>query len=646
MMAVPRISLIALVAGGAMLACSRSVDLRLELQRPLDPDPFFGVADLQVSAIAEGEQVDLGRWPWDQGPVSVATLAPTFDRLIVVGLDSDDRVVASGISPELDVVRDPPAGPIPIYFSSVGRLALVGEGIGPRREGYAVRVGDRVVFGGGVGIDGCPRKDLIEVGIVDAPAPRGVVRDARIGARGVSLVDGSAAVLGGRTGEACGGFVDADLIAVYAPDRPLPHEEPWVGDYPPGAAVAALPGANVVVGGGTTETVARTEVQLADPSIRPARVDPVGNLDRPRGASAAAPIAGNRAAFVGGRATTATTARLQDVSVFDFSSGRAVAVTTVFDDGRSDLAVAAIASGALIVAGGVGQDGPIDFISGLSLDPDLSGAFRPADPLGAAAAPGPGELLDLMDGSLLFVPSTPDQDLTWIRLLPQALQTVPRPPAEVGALVGATLAPGLAYLEGEDGSVWSFHSGPSGVLARTAPGIREPSEGLPSGLIPQRPGAASFDQGRLVVEGPRGFALDPVPGELVTFLVGSVVDFDLTVTYRREDGAARPSLVFGLASGDYDHYVLQTAPQVVRSPLRRGGSRIVCQPVLLPELGEAGPIEVRIRRSAGGTRVTLDLGADGSEEQLCETPAPRAGGVAFGVVNGTVSFERADIVVR
>lgn len=309
------------------------------------------------------------------------------------------------------------------------------------------------------------------------------------------------------------------------------------------------------------------------------------------------------------------------------------------------MAGARVASGGLVFAGGATASGVSDFVAAAAVDPDASGAVGPAEPLGELASPGVGRLLDLRDGSLLFVPEDPDQDLTWIRLLPRAVRVVARPVGG-GRLAGDVLQPGLAVLFGEEGGVFTFHSGPAGTLSRAAPAIEMPAEVAASGLVPSQPSRVSFDAGGVIVEGPELFSLDALPEQLLVVAPVDVTDFELTVSYRVLEARARPSIVYGLSEGDYDHLLLEPSPRVVRSPLRRGGGRVECDPVSLPDLAAVGPHRVRVRRSGGGRRLALDLGADGTEELSCITPIPRSGAIALGVVNGRVAFDGVRLRIR
>lgn len=646
MMGVPRFGHLLVLLMCAM-ACGRTAELTLQLERPLDPDPFFAVDRLRLVALADGERVELGTLRWDRGPVRLdRAIAPSFERLIVIGIDEDDVPIASGVSEPLDVVREPPSGPVRVYFSTIGRLSRLDRDLGPRAGGFAAALSGGVLFGGGLDAAGCARTDVTELGpsleIVDRPR----LEATRVEAHASGDALGPVLLTGGLTGVGCSGFAPAsDMIFIAASDR-TPRTTDWIdGSFPEAAAITELGDGGFVVAGGRGEQTARTAVHLVDADASPVRISGIGQLDRPRAGASAARISTNRVLFAGGQAATSTRTLIADASAFDLSSGRTVAVSTVFDRGRASMARARVVSGSLVFAGGVTGDGASRFVGAVPVDPDASGAVGRAESLGSLAGGGAGRLLDLQDGSLLFVPNDPDDDLTWIRLLPRAARTVPRS-LPGAALVGDVLSPGLAVLFADDGSVFSFHSGPAGALSRAAPAIGPPGRWAASGLTPSQPSRTSFDGESLMVEGPELFSLDALPEQLVVIAPVDVTDFELTLSYRVLDERARPSIVYGLAEGDYDHLLLEPSPRVVRSPLRRGGGRVECDPVSLPELAAVGPHRIRVRRSGGGRRVALDLGADGTEELSCDTPIPRSGAIALGVVNGRVAFDGVRLRTR
>lgn len=646
-MGVPRLLVLALLVS---FGCGRTADLSIELARPLDPDPFFEVARIRLVAVADGEQIDLGAWPWDRGPIDLnRAIAPSFERLIVFGVDSDGRLVASGVSEPLDVVREPPDGPVRIYFSAVGRLSRADLDLVPRVGGFGATGADGVWIGGGVDAGGCARMDLVEVTSRLEVRDRSSLPSGRLFAQSVNGVGGGALVVEGEHIEGCAPSATlANPIAISEPN-PSPREVSWPeGGYPAGAATVGLAEGSFVVAGGVRDgsAVARTDVSLLDVSVEPPRVSVVGQLDRPRAGASAIRLSNSRVLFVGGRASTSTRTFISEASAFDLSSGRTVASSDAFDLGATDLAHARVASGALVFAGGVSADGPSARVASVAVDPDASGRVERARELGELGAPGTGRLLDLEDGSVLFVPNDEARDLAWIRLLPLSFETVPRPGDGAGRLVGGVLEPGLAALAGEDGSVWTFHSGPAGALGRTAPVIERPDPDSSSGLMPSDPLAASFEGDALVVQGPEFFGLDLLPEQLVLITPEDIDDFELTVSYRILEPQSRPSIVYGFGDGDYDHIVLQAAPQVVRSPARRGSGRVACDPVTLPQLPAVGPHRVRLRRSGGGRRLALDLGADGTEELRCDTPIPRSGAIALGVVSGRVAFDGVRLRIR
>jgi len=454
-------------------------------------------------------------------------------------------------------------------------------------------------------------------------------------------------VMGGLIGSGCGALVPASSVLLIEPGQRASRDTSWPdGRYPSGAAATALSSGGFLVAGGEGEVTARTDVQLVDVNSNPARISLVGQLDRPRAHASALAISSRRVLFAGGQSATSTRTLLRGASAFDSSTGRTVASSEVFADGRADMAHARLASGALVFAGGRSATGASAHVVSVAVDPDGSGAVEAAEPIGELARAGTGRLLDLRDGSLLFVPDDPRHDLTWIGTLPREARAVERPEDSVGRLLGDVISPGLAVLHGDDGSLWTFHSGTRGVANRVAPSIEAPPVAGASGLVPSDPSSVRFEDGAIVVEGPEFFGLDLLPEQLVLLTPASITDFELTVDYRTLAPQSRPSIAYGVSDGEYDHLVLQSSPQVVRSPLRRGTGRAACDPISLPELSELGPHRVRVARSRGGRRLTLDVGVDGREELRCEIPVPRAGGIALGVASGRVAFDRVGLRVR
>lgn len=651
-MGVPRRELL-LAAAMFVAGCGRTSELTLQLERPLAPDPFFDVDRLQLFALVDGERVDLGRWRWDRGPVTLdRAITPSFERLVVVGLDANDAPVASGVSPVLDVVRDPPEGPVRVYFSAMGQLSQADFDLGPRVDGFAAARSDGVVFGGGVDAAGCARTDVVFLDARLEPSHLADLDAPRVGAAAISRSEGPIMLFGGLTSTAtdtrCGDLVASDDVAFISDDGEEAQTAWTNGEYPREAAVVALDDGSFIIAGGRGDQIARTAVHLVDVGSSPpqtTRISTVGQMDRPRATAAALRLSNNRVAFAGGRATTSTRTLIADVSTFDLNSGRTVAVSTVFPEGRGRLASARLSSGALVFAGGTTPGGDAGAIDVVPVDPDATGALGAAERWGELAAPGTGRLLDLLDGSLLFVPDDPDADLTWVRLVPRAVRPIPRP-SRGGAFVGEVAAPGLAVFLDERGGVFTFNAGAAGALARTASGIDAPAPHAASGLIPSQPTRVELEDGALRVDGPDFFSLDALPEQLVVVNPADVTDFELTLSYRVLEERARASIVYGLADGDYDHLLLETSPRVVRSPLRRGGGRVECDPVSLPQLAAVGPHRLRVRRSGGGRRLALDLGADGTEELNCDTPVPRSGAIALGVVNGRVAFDSVRLRIR
>ncbi|NJK88913.1 MAG: hypothetical protein HC923_05570 [Myxococcales bacterium] len=292
-----------------------------------------------------------------------------------------------------------------------------------------------------------------------------------------------------------------------------------------------------------------------------------------------------------------------------------------------------------MLAGGETATGSSLTVFMASFDPDGSGAIRTAEPILSPIPGGDGELLDLEDGSYLFIPRDETASLQWFGLLPRFLAVIERPPtARDGVLRGIVMKPGTAVLSSDGGELFAFHSGPNGLSNQVSPAFASRESGLPSGLVPSNSLASSLADGVLTIRGPELFGLDFLPEERVMITQRDVMDFELVLSFALLEPEARPSVLFGASDGDFDQLILDTAPRVTRSPVRRSGARIACEPVSLPALSASGPHRVRVRRSGEGRRLALDLGADGTEELRCETPVPRSGTIALGVVNGRVAF--------
>ncbi|MCB9650549.1 MAG: hypothetical protein H6730_28755 [Deltaproteobacteria bacterium] len=147
---------LALLAAG----CTRTLDLEVALTSPESPDPFVGVSTVRLSGVLRTGPVVVGEGRWDQGPLPFpGTLDARIRRLVVEGLDADGALVASGVSPPLDLLTDPPEGRLEILFTRVGALSRVGDGGAPRDGAGLEALGlpdGRVLFAGGRRPDGCP----------------------------------------------------------------------------------------------------------------------------------------------------------------------------------------------------------------------------------------------------------------------------------------------------------------------------------------------------------------------------------------------------------------------------------------------------------------------------------------------------------
>ncbi|MCK6552616.1 hypothetical protein L6R52_42725, partial [Myxococcota bacterium] len=305
-------------------ACTRHLDVDVELAVPLAPDPFERVRTIRLLALEGGRIVVAGEGRWDQGPLALPTLvSPDVERFVVVGLDADGDIVSSGASAPLDLLHTPPAGPITVPFTRVGALSIVARGAPARWGGRAlVLEGPRVLLLGGTTADGCAVEgtELFESATLSSrtgpPLPGG--RSGALAA--LDLGDGRALVAGGLEHLSCGTAVPSDRIAVLDLEGGTSVVE--ASSFPAskrGAAVLAVSEGLVIAVGGDDATTVSADLLRLDPDTF--ELSAPGKLDLPRSESGAAIVAGARVLLAGGRSRLEDASALDDAVVFDPARG-------------------------------------------------------------------------------------------------------------------------------------------------------------------------------------------------------------------------------------------------------------------------------------------------------------------------------------
>jgi hypothetical protein len=626
MLSAVRVSGLCLVAL-LLTSCTRKLGVDVVLIAPDSPFPFLPMEEVRTRALVSGRIVDVGSAPWDQGPHDFAqTIDPLVERIVVEGRMKDGTLVASGVSAPLDLLRTPPKGPIPIIFTLVGQLSPMSQHATARAGGRAVALdGERVLFAGGTDASG---NVLKETEIFDARAmaasagpPLG---DGRTGAFALRKLPG------GRVVVALG---DSRRISVLDPDA-LSEDvaSDLVESSNPGASVAAVSDTLVVIAGGDT---AGGDVSADVYRFNPDQLafESKSTIDDPRSHAGAEVVGGSRVLFVGGRSTLDPTSALRDASVFDPSGGFTSPSPIPLGHRALDPAVKATLAESVIVA----ADGTLH-VSAVVVEPGRS--LFLGDTSTVASLPhalGGGELIDLLDGTLLLVPSDETADLAWIHLLPldpEPVTTVPRPPG-AGRLVGDRGLVGTAILRTDDGRYFWFNAGTSAVFASY--GVDEALRGTAgrgsAGIFPLRPASWTLDQSGLTGALPPGaFAPGVAPKEYAVLGSTSFVDFDVTLTLRLP-APSEAALLIGLDNGAFDEVAFTGGTALVaRSDANGMRNPLACDSLATPQLLDGAPHRVRIHRT--GDDLRIDLQADGSDDLACNTPNAPAGLLAFGVING------------
>jgi hypothetical protein len=645
--AVRSIGISALAAVCALSACTRKLAIEVVLIAPKSPpafendDPDRRVSEVRLRALVSGRIVDVGGGRWDLGALSLPqTIDPTVERIVVEGRSASQRLISSGVSAPLDLLRAPPAnGRISILFTRVGALSVLAES-GPRRTGArAVELDrDRVMFAGGTAEGGAA---LESTEIFDARALAiGAGPDlpgGRTGDFALRRLPGGAVVvaLGSSPNIA---VLDADSLGARIAGEVVPSVRK-------GAAVAAVSDTLVLIGGGDEAPAVSDAVYRFNPQTL--SFESPGLLGEPRAETGAEIVGGDRVLFVGGRSAIDVSSALPDAVVFDPSRGStspaAIDLVTSADIQPPPAprpvrkliapAVKTTLAGSVVVAGGIGPDGASSTFAGAIVVPPDRALATVGDTSFVAALQGDGgrgELIDLLDGSLLFVPEG-EGDLTWIHLAPSGAERVERMKG-VGRLIGGRALDGSAVFRAEDGRYLWFNAGVSAVFGSygISGGLRSPTEPT-TAIVPRRPAAWTLDQGGLTGRLLPGVVGEVAPAEIA--VLGNTVfqDFDVTAAFVLTPNSSA-ALVFGLTTSAFDEIAF-TGQSALVSRFDAKGMRIQvpCEALATPTLSDGNAHRVRVRRSDRELRIDVD--PDGNDDLVCKLPVADAGLIAFGIIN-------------
>jgi hypothetical protein len=610
-------------------ACTRKLGVTVELLAPGAPFPFDAKSTLRLRALTPGRIVDVGGGRWDNGSLDFPqTVDPDVIRLIVEGFGEDGSMNASGVSAPLDLLHQPPAGPIKIFFTRIGEVSVTDQKGAPRMRARAISVdNERVLFvGGGAGVTA----ELFD-GRTVSVVP--IDQVSRSGEFFLVATPGGTTVIGGDRID----VLDPSLRdQSVTPPRPLPT----------GCAATSVSDSLVLIAGGDVAASATTAVLAFNPQTL--AFEAPSALPHPRAEAAAADVSGARALFIGGRSAKSDAKGIADAVIFDPSQG-AVSATVPLGLARIGGAAQRTDAGSVIVAGGRGADQePVAAVQAIVVPTER--AFQAGETSTIAALPAPargGQLIDLRDGSLLFVPADATTPLSWINLLPPRVVSVARPQGIEGPLIGAAGLAGTAVLRAENGQYLWFNAGPSaafgtfGVAELLSGGdARRPT----TGLIPLRPNSWTFDAVKL--SGQRESEFNPVLGDSELAVLGAtaVGDFDATFVIDRRANE-KQIFAFGLTRDGFDAVVFAGQSTFIQ---RSTDTRQIC-PSMTPDLAQPGQHRVHVQRV--DDQVRIDIGGDGSfeiptaDQGRCTTTNPQSGLFAIGVFSNSASITELDVQV-
>ena len=615
--------------GGLILAagCGRELDLRLELVAT-QPDPFADIRTVVVRARVEDRIVRVGEGRWDQGPLDLPVrIDPGVSRLVVQGLDAGRRVRASGATGPLDLLRDPPDGALRIRFARLGELSRVEGSLRVRRGGRAARLpgGKALVLGGRDG-NGVAIEETEILGVHGVRAgPR--IPGGRTGDfSAVVLPGGDIFLAGGAPGDRAvlidGGARSVRTIALPAELRA-------------DATRVAVDDGLVVWAGGSEGTTVEADVWGLD--LGSGQVRRLGQLDGPRvGATGFASM--GRAVFVGGRSvgTLPGAPALADATVFVPARGTSLSERVGLPQRLLRPPGVVLDSGSILLVGG-GRSDTASTAQVLSLVVKSERDVPLGDAATVTALPAPVARAEVAStvGGVLVLPSSGEP--AFVRMLPRRVELVLGSREEEGALVGAAVADGLFMLRSEAGGLFVYNPGVAWLLGPAAGGgrLRDDANGIR--LTPLRPAAWQLTQEGLVGRAPSRSSGPVAPADWVLVDDARRADVEMSVDVRLAT-SARAALLFGFEGPDrFDFVVLSGRVSVERAGPRGLRIPVACPSVQVPAL--LTPRFHRVRLIRTGDRVHLDVGGDGGIDLTCETPDPRPGFVAFGVVTGQVRFD-------
>ena len=605
----------------SQVSCSERLGVEVILRTPEAPDPFAGVARLRMIADLDRGVEQLGVVRWDQGPVALVISNPAVQRLVIEGLDADDRVVSSGASRTLDFLAEPPDGPITIDFTRIGVLSQWSETVAVRRGGQAVDLGDgRWLAVGGLDDAGCPREDTEIFG----PARRrDRVGPPLIGGRtgdfsALPLANGEVLVVQGIRYADCARASDSVPVRLDpSSGRAVSASAPV--EWPAGTAVAPLSSTLVLAAGGLGSVTARTEVFGYNPQSFSNQV--VGTLSIPRARGTLVALGPQRALMLGGQTQTSTDSGLGDASIFEPSRG-----TTLEE--RISLGAAVVEGPAVRTAAGSVVYLLADSVAGRSevrtvvVKREREVPIGDVSPVTVTTSTESGRLLPLADGSLLRLGR---RQLDWIQLLPRQAVSVS---VEEGPLYGGMIGDGTALLFDPSGRRYTFNPGPASTLGWRGPaGTLRATEGpsLGRGLVPRRPA-----RWRLTVEGLEGSqpAEGVELGEWVVAVDRIWDDFEFLVSVRAAP-SGRAFLLWGANRERFTYVDLGATLRINRFGVRGPP----CETAAGPDPGAEGwSGEVRLRRE--GRRVTIETPTAALSCAFDDV----SGWLGLGVAEGTVTF--------
>ncbi len=608
-------------------ACTNKLALEIELVAPVRPDPFTDVATVRMRALVLGEVTVLGEDRWDQGPIELPLIVdPEVERFVVEGLSRDGRVLSSGASLPLDLFSEPPDGRVQILFTRIGELSSLSESTGARFGARAVELDDQVLIAGGTDENGRPIETtelLSATGVRAGPLLSGG-RTGELAA--LVLPDGRVAIAGGDGG-------DRRLAVLDPSTGSTRFSEREIGELRRGAAYAAVSDSLLIVAGGegvgqSSNVLLRFNPKTLEPSTPGTLVD--GRAD-----STAVVVSAGRVLMLGGTSSAAAASAKRDALVFD--PARGAAALRSIDLGGSWIAPIArvTAAGSAILAGGRDRDGaPLSRLNAVFAQPDRAQAFGDTSTVAALLAPvGEGELLDLEDGSLLLLPRNQADSIQYIELAPPSVRFVPALAEIAGPYLGGRTGDGTVRLRSPAGELLVFNPGVASVL-----GVFDPD----LSIIPLRPAAWTYEggaiEGRLLPGLPQGGLL---PAELAVLGSTELLDFELTFSIQLSP-LSQAAIAFSLSSGDYDHVSFLGNIALAGRFQRDTQVSLSCASAETPPLSDGRPHQIRIARRKTELRVEVD--GDDFDDLVCQTPAPRAGRIALGVIAGTAKY--TDLKIR